>query len=322
MARVSVLIPAFRPDYLRQAIASVLAQTFSDYELLISDDCPDDGVKRVVREFGDKRIRLLEGPRQGLVANSAFLFEQAQGQFLKYVYDDDFLLPFAISKLGTLLNSRPEASFAFCMRHFVSADGSLRDPPRGIKAGPARMFADADLRGVMVSNLTNYVGEPTNTLIRRSFFPDADCLRVYAGLPIRHLIDMAFYLNALKQGPSIGLGEVHAAFRRHGSQTTSTNNPGLSIGVLEWEILIRSDVGEGRITPESALSGLEELERRYVAIGRAYPELDAFREALPDLRARIERRETGLLDEAFRASVAEATRIVEDRRRRPAGAGS
>lgn len=51
MPEVTVAIPAYKPAHLSQAIASVLAQTFTDYELLISDDCPDDSVRAVVAQF-------------------------------------------------------------------------------------------------------------------------------------------------------------------------------------------------------------------------------------------------------------------------------
>jgi glycosyltransferase involved in cell wall biosynthesis len=314
MTPVSVLIPAYRPDFLRQAIASVLAQTHQDYELLISDDCPDEGVKQVVAEFGDRRIRLLEGPRQGLVANSAFLFEQSTGEFLKYVYDDDFLLPFAIARLGGLLEAEPAAAFAFAMRQCVDGRGNLLPSPSGLKPGPPRLYQSSDLTDATMSKLYNFVGEPINIMMRRSKVGGSDCMRAYAGFELRHMIDVGFYLNALEHGPGIGLGEPHAVFRRHGTQTTSMANPALSIGFFEWEIFLRGGLDRGRCKPESVISGLEVLESRYVRFAPEYPELSLFRRQLPELRRRIASREGPLLDQAFRDTLAEADEVIEARK--------
>ena len=318
MAPVSVLIPAYKPNFLRQAIASVLAQSFSDYELLISDDCPDDGVKQVVAEFGDRRIRLLEGPRQGLVPNSMFLFEQARGEFLKFVYDDDFLWPFAIDRLGQALVAEPKAGFAFCLRYMVDAQGREIGHPGGYNEGPLRRLTGDFARNYLLSNVSNFIGEPTNILIRKSVVGNSECLRQYAGFRIRHLIDVAFYLNALDRGPAMAVRERLAAFRHHGDQMTSNRNPGFAIGVIEWELMIRHEFSAGRLQETGALEGLRNLDRRYGAFSPYYPEVNAFRDGLDRLAERIQAEDRQLVDGEFLGLMDAADeavrRRIEDRR--------
>jgi glycosyltransferase involved in cell wall biosynthesis len=55
--KVSIGIPAYKPEFLEEAIASVLAQTFEDWELIVVDDCSPADIKGIVGKFTDPRIR-------------------------------------------------------------------------------------------------------------------------------------------------------------------------------------------------------------------------------------------------------------------------
>src|SRR5689334_5753558 len=125
MAQISVGIPAHKTAFLVQAISSVLSQTFTDFELLVSDDSPDGSVGDLVRRFQDPRIRLIEGPRQGAVANCVRLWEGASCDLLKYVYDDDLLYPTALADLAALLAKDPQYVFAFSRRVVIDEFGRV-----------------------------------------------------------------------------------------------------------------------------------------------------------------------------------------------------
>jgi glycosyltransferase involved in cell wall biosynthesis len=314
MPEVTVAIPAYKAEHLGQAIASVLSQTFIDFELLISDDCPDETVRAVIGQFGDPRIRRVEGPRRGLVANSVHLWESARCDFLKYVYDDDFLLPFCLDELVQLLRRDSRLTYAFCSRHVVDGEGRLISSPKIFAGeGPAVFMPEAVMETI-VGDIRNPVGEPTNILIRRSRFADSSCLHSYAGVPIRHHIDLAFFLNACEAGPSIGTEAFGAAFRRHANQATSLQTaPGFSYGVAEWEIFIRGAVSHGMVRPDVALRSFERLELHYGNYRATFPEIETLARALPQLRAALERGERNLLGADFRAQLAMIDAAIDAR---------
>src|SRR4051794_24918931 len=109
---VSILIPAFRPTFLRQAIASVLTQGFEDLDILISDDSGAEAVRPVVEAFGDPRIRYVRtAGRIGGAENCRALWDACRTDRLLFLFDDDLLLPHALVQLWDGLEARPGAAF-------------------------------------------------------------------------------------------------------------------------------------------------------------------------------------------------------------------
>lgn len=80
--------------YIAEAITSVLQETYRNWELLLVNDCsPDDSVG-VIRTFTDSRIRLLENERNlGLVGVRNRILEEARGQYIAWLDQDDLTLP-------------------------------------------------------------------------------------------------------------------------------------------------------------------------------------------------------------------------------------
>ena len=315
MPAVTVGIPAYKAEHLGQAIASVLAQTFSDFELLVSDDCPDHSVRRVVERFGDRRIRVIEGPRRGLIPNSVHIWENAACDLLKFVYDDDFLLPFGLADLVGLM-SDPELTYAFCSRYIVDAQGRILHASPPIAGDKPVRFTQQASAEALLGQITNPIGEPTNILIRRSAFPDASCLTQVGGVAVRHNIDVAFYVNAAARGPSAGTPNFGAAFRRHANQATSLRQaPGFSHAAMEWELFVRAGVSLGLVAPDVPLRSFGRLHKVYEVVGANFPELVPLAQGLPVLRARLEQGDRDLLDQPFLQHVAEVEAAVAARER-------
>src|SRR5471032_2980636 len=103
--KVSVLIPTYNyARFLPEAIESILAQDFQDFELLISDDCSTDNSAEVIARYAaqDKRIRFqIHSANLGMVQNWNWCLSQARGEFIKYVFGDDKLAsPTAITQMA------------------------------------------------------------------------------------------------------------------------------------------------------------------------------------------------------------------------------
>jgi glycosyltransferase involved in cell wall biosynthesis len=93
--KLTVGIPTFnRAGLLREAIESVLAQTFTNFRLIVSDNASDDDTPHVVRAFSDERIDYVRSERNvGAIGNLNRLIALAETEFLVLLPDDDVLYP-------------------------------------------------------------------------------------------------------------------------------------------------------------------------------------------------------------------------------------
>ena len=93
----SVLIPVYnREEYVREAIDSVLSQTFMDYELIVVDDGSTDRTPDVLESYGN-RIKMVRQSNQGSVVAKNNAASVATGEYLVFLDSDDILFPFALS---------------------------------------------------------------------------------------------------------------------------------------------------------------------------------------------------------------------------------
>ena len=109
--KVSVLTPIYKTDerFLREAIESVLGQTFGDFEFLLLDDCPEDDREAVVRSYDDKRIIYLRNERNlGITASRNKLIDLAKGEYLAVFDHDDICRPERFAKEVAYLDAHPE----------------------------------------------------------------------------------------------------------------------------------------------------------------------------------------------------------------------
>lgn len=91
--RVSVIIPTYNCDrYLAEAIESVLAQSYQDYELLVIDDGSTDTTPSILAAYGD-RLRSITQENQGVAVARNHGLKLAQGEFIAFLDADDVLLP-------------------------------------------------------------------------------------------------------------------------------------------------------------------------------------------------------------------------------------
>src|SRR5437870_5545962 len=84
---VSVCMPVFnRARYLAQALESVLAQTFHDFEVIVCDDASTENIQQVVAVLGDARVRYFRQPRnQGIARNRNSCLALARGRYIAWL---------------------------------------------------------------------------------------------------------------------------------------------------------------------------------------------------------------------------------------------
>jgi teichuronic acid biosynthesis glycosyltransferase TuaG len=124
---VSIITPAYRASkIIGQTIASVCAQTYANWEMLIADDCSPDGTREVVRHWilHEQRVRLLELECHGgpaLARNAAL--QAAQGVWVAFLDADDLWLPTKIER-SIAFATAENSPFVFTGFRRMSADGS------------------------------------------------------------------------------------------------------------------------------------------------------------------------------------------------------
>lgn len=130
MPKVSICIPTYkRPELLRVAVDSCLAQTFQGFEIVISDDSPDTRTEEMVRNISSKRrIRYVRNvPGLGQARNVNQLFSLASGEFLVLLHDDNFLMPNALEDLLKPLEETPTVVASFGKDYLATNDGVILD---------------------------------------------------------------------------------------------------------------------------------------------------------------------------------------------------
>ncbi|WP_446424602.1 glycosyltransferase family 2 protein [Mailhella sp.] len=132
MPRVSVLMPVYntRPEHLREAIDSILAQTFGDFEFLILNDCSTNAdVADVVKSYADPRIVYAENERNlGISGARNRLLDMAQGEYLAVMDHDDISLPDRFEKQVAFLDAHPDVGVVGTLVKNLH-DGKVRPRP-------------------------------------------------------------------------------------------------------------------------------------------------------------------------------------------------
>jgi len=101
---ISIVIPAWnREDTIARCLDSILAQRFTDYEILVVDDGSTDGTADIVRSYDDPRVHLIQHDRnRGSYAARATAIGQSRGAWVLVVGSDDALCPGALEKMAAM----------------------------------------------------------------------------------------------------------------------------------------------------------------------------------------------------------------------------
>ncbi|NEU71171.1 glycosyltransferase family 2 protein [Hassallia byssoidea VB512170] len=124
---VSVIIPTYnRPEYLKQAIASAVQQTYQNIEIIVCDNCSSVNPQPIVDAFDDSRIRFWRNSQNlGMVANIINGFKMARGKYVASLHDDDIWEKNFLEKLVPPLEADSNLALAFCDHYMMNADSEI-----------------------------------------------------------------------------------------------------------------------------------------------------------------------------------------------------
>ncbi len=123
--KISVVMASYKHEaFVQQAVESALTQSFTDLEVVITDDGSRDGTADVIRRLTDPRIRLDVLPEnQGacVAVNSALT--RARGEYVAVLNSDDYFLPGKLERQAAFLDAHPEIGAVFGQPQFVDERG-------------------------------------------------------------------------------------------------------------------------------------------------------------------------------------------------------
>lgn len=115
--KVSIGMPVYNGEkFIRKALDSLLAQTFIDFELIISDNASTDGTPDICAEYAnrDKRIRYIRQKQNyGAIWNWNYVLRQATGEYFMWAAHDDTRSPDCLSKYVEVLNNNYDVGLVF-----------------------------------------------------------------------------------------------------------------------------------------------------------------------------------------------------------------
>lgn len=124
---LSILMPVFKTaSYLQEAIDSMLSQTFSDFELIVLDDCSPDNAEEILDRYDDPRIVRYRGKEnQGLSNVLNIGLDLAKGRYIARMDSDDISLPDRLATQVDYLEAHPDVDLCSCgMKLFGAKEGN------------------------------------------------------------------------------------------------------------------------------------------------------------------------------------------------------
>ncbi len=144
MPLVSVVVPAYNPGpYLNEAVKSVIAQTFTDWECIVVDDGSTEDLSPVERL--DPRVRLIRQPNRGVSAARNNAIMNSSGDYIAFLDADDIFLPTKLEKQIKVMMADPD--IGYCHTSFRRIDAVGADIGPGYECFAAGSYAEMLRRG-------------------------------------------------------------------------------------------------------------------------------------------------------------------------------
>ena len=204
MSQVTIILPVYNGErYLREAIDSVLAQTYRDFELWVVNDGSTDGTVAIVDSYTDPRVKRVDNPHNmGLVATLNRAFAMVESPYIARMDDDDIWHPQKLELQMALLKSRPDVGVCGTSIHKFGDVDAIHIFPEESDALKVGLLFYCMMSHPSVVYRRSMLVE-TGLTYRKDYFPAED---------------YKMWLDVLKQSNIYNLQQPLVEYRQHGGQ--------------------------------------------------------------------------------------------------------
>lgn len=187
MKKISICIPAYkRPENLQRLLSSIAIQTFIDYEIIVTDDSPDDSVRKMVDQFSELPISYFKNEKSlGTPANWNYAISLAKGEWIKLMHDDDW---FRNENSLQRYADRTRAGKTFIFSGFVTVLESGKEK----KSNFPPLWRKMIVKNPVTLLAQNVIGTPSVTLVHRNFEETYD-------ERMKWRVDIDYYMQILEK---------------------------------------------------------------------------------------------------------------------------
>ena len=216
---VTIVTPYLNGEaYLSEAIASVQAQTFGDWELLLVDDGSSDGGPRIAAQAAaaDPRIRLIppDPARKGAAAARNRALAVARGKYVTFLDADDLFEPVKLATEVAILERRPQIGWVYGPTLFWWPSES-RETIQDMRRQAGRTYRPPALLGPVLLEQLGEVSCICSVMIRR------EAIEAVGGFEegFKLYEDQCLWVKLMLRYPVHVIGAVHSRYRQHAEST-------------------------------------------------------------------------------------------------------
>lgn len=206
---ITVLLPVYNCEkYVFDAIASILNQTYSNFELLIIDDCSTDTTLQICKSFGDERIILIEKEKNSGYTNSLnYGIAIAKGKYIARMDGDDISLPTRFEKQVAFMEANEDVVVCGTTFSIINSTTVIALPE-----------LHEDIKGRLLNG--NCIGHPTVMLRKNTLEKHA----ILYNPEMEPAEDYDMWTRLITVGKLHNLQETLLLYRVHESQVSNTRN--------------------------------------------------------------------------------------------------
>ncbi len=222
---ISVCIPAYKhAEFLKRLLDSLTIQRYDQFEVIITDDSPDDSVYQLVQRYAD-RLTLhyyKNMPALGTPGNWNAAIKKASGKWIKLIHDDDwFSSAESLQQFVTAIKHHPDADFIFSAFNNVRVDRNGDSSTNIDQQGEivrAEKFRLTQLQKNPVTLLSKNIIGPPSVVIHKND------QQIFYDTGLKWLVDMDFYIRYLKNHRSVYLDEALVNIGLNTLQVTNSSS--------------------------------------------------------------------------------------------------